>query len=262
MVTIGLVVTPVPIVTVHLVSASNLAAPAVRVSVAVAVPEVAFVAANVVLPHPSMINGDGIVPSVKVGSTSAMLSVCSSGAFSSNEYDTDVSVYVAGRAIVRLLYVSTGSTTAVENSMLPAPMLPDADGSDAPAVRAARLAVCVTLLLVTPVATDTVHCSYAFRVAVAADRVSVASTAPDLVPAAVNVVVPHPLTVTSPLGMVPPKVNVGSTRVMVSLLCTRGVFRANMNEIGDRPDVTAFSTVKTVFSYAGVGGIRPEDRPI
>jgi hypothetical protein len=56
--------------------------------------------------------------------------------------------------------------------------------------------------------------------------------------------------------------NVGSTRVMVSLLCTRGVFRANMNEIGDRPDVTAFSTVNTLFSYAGVGTARAVDSAI
>ena len=257
------IVTVLSIVTVHLVLGFMSAVPAVKVSVAVAVPESVPATPNVVLPHPSDGSGEeGSVPSVKVGSTSAILSACSSGAFSSNENETDDAIHVEGRATMRLLCVSTGSTTAVENSMLPAPMLPDADGSDAPAVRAARLAVCVTLLLVTPVATDTVHCSYAFRVAVAAVRVSVASTAPDLVPAAVNVVVPHPLTVTSPLGMVPSKVNVGSTRVMVSLLCTRGVFRANMNEIGDRPDVTAFSTVSTLFSYAGVGTARAVDSAI
>ena len=79
-------------------------------------------------------------------------------------------------------------------------MFPDADGSVAPALREFRAvaSVCATLLLVTPLATVTVHSSCATMVAVAAARVNVAVLVPELAVAdAVKVVVPHPVAVTS-----------------------------------------------------------------
>ena len=143
--------------------------------------------------------------------------------------------------------------------MLPAAMLPDADGSVAPTLRVVRPAVCATLLLVTPLPTVTVHCSYASSVAVAAVRVSVAVLVVDALAVAVNVVVPHLFALT--LARVP-NVNVGSTRVIASLLCTSGVLSANMNEMDDGPSVTGLSMVSTLCWNAGVGATSAVDSVI
>ena len=77
----------------------------------------------------------------------------------------------------------------------------------------------------------------------AAARVSVAVLVPDLLVVAVNVVVPHPLRVTPPTLTI---LNVGSSRLMLSLLATSGVFNANMNEIAVGPSVTGFAMIKYV----------------
>ena len=69
------------------------------------------------------------------------------------------------------------------------------------------------MLVVTPVAMVSEHIWYAGSVAVPADSVSVAAAAPELAPATVNVVVPHPLVVTAARV---PNWNVGSSRAMVS----------------------------------------------
>ena len=67
------------------------------------------------------------------------------------------------------------------------------------------------MLVVTPVATVTVHCSYAFSVALAAVNVSVAVAVAELDSAAVNVVDPHPPLVDGVASPASP--NVGSTNV-------------------------------------------------
>jgi hypothetical protein len=237
----ALVVTPVSIVTVHLSSALMSAAAAVSVSVAVAVVDLLPATVNVVVPHPSF-TGDDSVPIVNVGSTSATVSACFRGAFNSKEYEIDDAAHGTGRAIVRLLCVSAGLSTCVDDPMATALIVPDTDGSVAPTVRVASPAVCATLLLVTPLPTVTVHCSYASSVAVAAVRVSVAVLVVDLLAAAVNVVVPHLFAVT-PVML--PNVNVGSTRVIASVVGTSGVFRANMNAMAVGPSVTGFSIVST-----------------
>ena len=79
--------------------------------------------------------------------------------------------------------------------------------------------------MVTPVATVTVHSDAADSVAVAAVSVSVAPAAPELDPAAVNVVLPHPGDVLISDGDAT-IVNVGSTRAMVSA-ASKGPFNSN-----------------------------------
>ena len=158
---VALVVTPVSIATVHRVSASIAFDAAVSVRVAVAVPEFATVT---VLPnavaspslHPSITTGaDGVPANVNVGNTRSIVSPTFSGAFISNEYVIADATSNDGRWIVRLLCVSTGSSTAVDTSIAAAPILPVA--SVPATVRVFRFAVCVTLLAVTPLGTLTVH---------------------------------------------------------------------------------------------------------
>jgi hypothetical protein len=241
------------------VSALKSASFAVNVSVAVDVPELLPAAANVVVPHPSIVSGDAIVPIVNVGSTSAIVSACFSGTLSSNEYEIDDLVCGTARPTVRLLYANAGSTTCVDDAMVTAAMLPDADGNVAPTLRVESPAACATLLLVTPLATDTVHCAYASSVAVAAVRVSVAVLVVESLVVAVNVVVPHEVAVTPGLLAIP---NVGNNRVILSVVCTSGVLSANMNEMADGPSVTGLAMVSTLCWNAGVGATNAVDNVI
>ena len=157
---------------------------------------------------------------------------------------------VDGRAMIRLLCVSTGSSTAVDVAIAPALMLPVA--SVAATVRVARFADCDTLLVVTPLGTDTVHGSYAASVAVPAARLSVASAWPELLTVGVNVVEPHPVTVTCADVEMPVMVNVGSTSSMLSVECTSGMFSANVNDTALAASVTGVSIVNTVSSNPAV----------
>jgi len=120
---LALVVTPVSTDTVHTAAAASVDVPAVRVSVDVAVPELALVAVNVVEPQPLNILGDARVPRVNVGSTSAMESAAFSGAFSANLNDVDDSVNACGFASVRILMLSADTFTSVDMPIAPAPIL-------------------------------------------------------------------------------------------------------------------------------------------
>ena len=159
---------------------------------------------------------------------------------------------VDGRAMVKVLCVSTGSSTAVDVAIVPALMLPVP--SVAATVRAARFAACDALLVVTPLGTVTVHGSYAANVAVPAARLSVASAWPELVTVGVNVVEPHPVTVTCADVEMPVMVNVGSTSSMLSVECTSGIFSANVNDTALAASVTGVSMVNTLCTTAGVVG--------
>ena len=231
---------------------------AVNVIVAVAWPELATptVALNVVTSpslHPSITTGaDGDPANVKSGSTRAISSPTFSGVFISKEYVIGDATAVDGRAIVRVLCVSTGASTAVDSAIAPAAILPVA--RVAATVRVARLAACDALLVVTPVGTDTVHGSYAASVAVPAARLSVASAWPELVTVGVNVVEPHPVTVTCADVEMPVMVNVGSTSSMLSVECTSGMFSANVNDTALAAAVTGVSMVNTLFANSGDAG--------
>jgi hypothetical protein len=156
----ALVVTAVITITSHLVHASIVAVSAVSVNVAVVRAEFVPAIENCVVPHPFFVNsGDGNVPNVKLGSTSATLSFTFSGAVSSNAYEIDDSAYVTGLAIVSLLYVKLALVTAGETSMLSAVMSAIGAARSTCTVRSAAFAVaCCFALVVTPVATYTVHC--------------------------------------------------------------------------------------------------------
>jgi hypothetical protein len=122
----ALVVTPVSITTVHLVSTSMSAVPDVSRRVAVDDAEPVPATVNVVVPQPSFsrsTDGSDASTSVNVGSTRSMRSPDFSTAFSSNAYEIDDAVYVAGSTIVRVLCVSAGSTTAFDFAMSVLPIV-------------------------------------------------------------------------------------------------------------------------------------------
>jgi hypothetical protein len=140
------------------------------------------------------------VPKVNVGSTSATLSFTFSGAVSSNAYEIDDSAYVTGLAIVSLLCVSTAFVTAGDTLIASAVMsvMPVAVLSRSTCtVRVGILAIWSAVLVVTPVATYTVHCVYAGSIVEPDFNVNAALLAAELLVVAANVVVSHPLVVTS-----------------------------------------------------------------
>ena len=98
----------------------------------------------------------------------------------------------------------------------------------------------------------TVHAWYALSMAVLAVNVSVAAAVPVPVLLAVNAVLPHPLM----LGAANvPNWKSGSTSAMLSLgvPVSRGVFSAKMNDIAERPAVTALLISSLVFWNAATG---------
>jgi hypothetical protein len=231
-----LVVTPVPTVTVHRVAASSSATAAVNVREAVLVPEALPVTENVVLPQPLML-GVASEPSVKSGTVSTISSLAFRGALSSKAYDNDDADQMAALAIVRLLCVSAGRSTAVD-AVIAVALTSSTPANVTAAVLVFRLAVCAAAGVVMPVPTVTAHCSYALRVAPPAVRVNVAVLVPVLLPVAVKVVVAHPLVLMLP-GV--ENANESNTKSMVSVTwsCT---FSANMNVTDDDAAVTGFIT--------------------
>jgi hypothetical protein len=229
----------------------------VNVRVAVAAPELATVAVKVVVPHPLDVVGDDSDAMLNVGNTNSILSavpVCSIGAFSSNVYAIADGDHVAGSAIARVLTVSARATTAVDFGIATA-LMSSVELNVAAAVRVESSALCAAPV-VTPVATVTEHCWYAFSVAVAAASVSVASAVPVPVDVAVNVVLPHPLSVGSVSNV--PNTKLGSFSAMVSV-AIRGAFSANMNVTDDDAAVTAFSITNLLSWNADVGATTAGD---
>jgi hypothetical protein len=112
----ALVFTPVAIVTMHSTSVASVAVAAVSVTFAVAVPEFAAAAVNVVVPHP-LVTGVANEDSTNVGSTNATVSLAFSGAFNLNLYEIDEYPHVTGFAIVNTLFVTAVATTAVDVGM-------------------------------------------------------------------------------------------------------------------------------------------------
>jgi hypothetical protein len=112
------VVTPVAIVTVHFVSAASEAVAAVKVKVAVEVPEFASVVENDVAPHP-LVDGVDKPASVNEGSTIATASPVSRMTFIANKKDSEVGAAVSGIENVSLLLVTmgVGEPTAVDTDI-------------------------------------------------------------------------------------------------------------------------------------------------
>jgi hypothetical protein len=154
----ALVVTPVATDKVHCVLAGSVAVPpaAVNVSVAVAVPELALAAVNVVVPQPCVSTGDARVPKVKVGSTRATESAAATGAFSAKLYETDDSSHMYGLLTVRMLVLSAGIFTCVDTPIATAAMFVT-EAKVTAAVRVLRSAACAALDAVTPAPTVTWH---------------------------------------------------------------------------------------------------------
>jgi hypothetical protein len=178
----ALVITPVATVTVHVVPAASVAEAAVNVSVAVAVPELEPAAVNVVAPQPLVVGVAGDPATVKLGSTSAILSAAWSAVFKLNSKATEVGAAVTGLASVSELCVTLVGSS-VDVAMAVAATL-SAPANVTATVRVFRFAACAMALVVTPVITDNVHDVPAASVPLPAVNINVL---PD--PEDVNVVV-------------------------------------------------------------------------
>jgi hypothetical protein len=164
----------------------------------------------------------------------------SKGELSAKIYETEDVACVTGFAITSLLCwnAGVGATISVDFAIATAAMS-DAAASVTATVRVLRSAACAFALVVTPVATVTVHSDPATRVAVAAVRVSVAAVRPELATAPVNVVVPQPAEVVIPAGDA--IVKVGSTNAMLSE-AARGAFSSNRYDTGVADHVCGVAT--------------------
>jgi len=183
-------------------------------------------------------------PSVHDGSSNAISSAASKGAFNANMNDIDVGAAVTAFDITNELAMiaGVGCTTAVENVICVVAATSVADPNVTPTSLVLRSAVCATALVVTPVATDTVHSDPAASWLVAAVSVSVAVAVPEAVAATVNVVVPHPLDAAGVASV--PIVNNGKRNAIASVL-SRGAFNSNVydNDDSDHIDESAIVTM-------------------
>ena len=119
-------------------------------------------------------------------------------------------------------------------------------------VRVFRFADCAFALVVTPVATVTVHSAPAASVAVLDVSVSVAVAVPELVAATVKAVVPHPADMLGVASV--PMVNVGSTSAMESaglLLCTNGALSSNVYDTAVGKCSSGRATITVLVASAG-----------
>jgi hypothetical protein len=223
----------------------RVAVAAVRVNVAVAVPELAAEAVNVVELHP-LVEGVARDERVKSGNFREIVSDAARGAFSANRKETDEAADVAAVAIVRTLVESTGAESAVDVVIADAAMF-DAPANVTAAVRVLRLALCAAVLVVIPDAIITTHSAPELREAVAAVNVTVAVAVPELLFEAVNVVEPQPLVV----GVARvAKAKLGSTKEIVSPVLS-STSNANMKEIDDAADVIGFAMVRALCVNEG-----------
>jgi hypothetical protein len=205
---------------------------AVRVTVAVAVPEFDLATVNVVVPHPDA-EGVASVPRAKFGRIMAIVSDVASSAFKENVKLIGEAAAVTGFDNTSLLNSKIGVATTADSEMLCAAM------SSCPAnvnatVRVFRLATCAVGLVVIPVAIVTVQCVSAGRVAVAAVSVRVAVAVPELDLVAANVVEPHPL-VEGVANVASTKL--GNTRAIASP-DSKTTFSENKYETDEAADVT------------------------
>ena len=112
-----------------------------------AVPEFAFVAANVVLPHPLSVGSVSSVPNTNDGSFRAMVSVATRGAFNANMYVIDDGASVTTLSITSLLLMNAdvGAVTAGDDVIDPeAAAMSVAACSVTADVRVFRSAVCAS----------------------------------------------------------------------------------------------------------------------
>ena len=110
-----------------------------------AVPEFAFVAANVVLPHPLSVGSVSSVPNTNDGSFRAVVSVATRGAFNANMYVIDDGASVTTLSITSLLLMNAdvGAVTAGDDVIEAAAMSVAACSVTAD-VRVFRSAVCAS----------------------------------------------------------------------------------------------------------------------
>jgi hypothetical protein len=146
------------------------------------VPELERLVENVVLPHPCIVAGASEAANVNVGRRTVMESLVSKGEFKAN-------MNQRGDGALTIGFESTNfvCTNAEVGAMIPGEATTEpataaisvADPNFTATVRVFRFAACTCALVVTPVATVTVHSDPAASVAVFALSVSVAVDVPE-----------------------------------------------------------------------------------
>jgi hypothetical protein len=244
-----LVVTPALMARLHRTFASMVAVAAVNVILAVAIPVFAPAALKVVVPHPLDTRTVGDPVRVNIGNTNTTESVPDArGVFNVNVNEMDDGVAGMGLAMTKMLCVTAVVATTDEASKATATTLSEA-AKVAATVRDASFKPCGTELVVTPVATLIIHCVRGTNVAVAAVNVRVAVALPELAPAAVKLVVPHP--VSTGVARVP-KTNWGKSMARVSPTAS-GAFNAKKKRTADVAVVTGFDSTNRLKINADAG---------
>ena len=214
-------VTPFATVKVQYELAGSFVLPTVKVKVALGAPELAFPAENVVVPQP-LVPTELRVPSVESGITSEILSPMSRGAFDEKLNATPVRAVVTGLSSVSLSYVNAGALTPVDVAMA-CVAISFWPANDNPTVRVERFGACALVGVMIPVGTVILHSTSAVKGASFAVSVNAADARPELDPAEMKVVVPHPTVEGIPGGFA--IVKAGNTIVITSstLICVFAV---------------------------------------
>jgi hypothetical protein len=233
-------VTPDAIETEHSVPELSRAVAAANVIVAVAVPEPLAATVNVVVPQPLSRGADSPVKAAS-GSTTAIVSLVCRSTFNANVISTAVAVLTAGLAIVMMLVVNAGNTTAVDVPIAVAGKSA-VFASVTVTERCGQFSTWGMALVVTPVAISIVHWTSAAIAAFPAVNAIAAVWVNVLLFAAVKVVVPHPMT--DGVANVPSPKN-GILTVTTSLIdiCT---FIEKANSMPDCADVTGLRIVRAL----------------
>ena len=194
----------------------------------------AAVAVKVVVPQPLTVI-DPSVPIPNVGNTNAMVSAAFIGTFNANVNTIEDGADVTGLLITNEVRwnAGVGCVTAVDTAIA-VDVMSLADASVTATILVLRFAACASPPVVTPVPTVAVQREPETSVAVAAVSVSVAVAVAELVPTALNVVVPHPADTVGVPSV--PKVNVGNTNAIVSPTST-GAFSENLYDTGECENV-------------------------
>jgi hypothetical protein len=213
--------------------------------VAVAVPELAFAAVNVVEPQPLVV-GVASVARVKVGNTMAMVSAAARPVFKENVKAMDDGADNTGLETTRVLSCRSGATTAGDEIIVVAGTLSSLASVTA-ILRVFKFATWVAELVVMPVAICTVHCLRLASAAVAKVNDTVAVAVPVLEAAAVNVVEPQPLVKGVDIVV---RAKVGSTILMTSPIAKSAV-EAKTTVRDDAADVTGLLRLSLDWYNAG-----------
>jgi len=249
-----LVVTPVAIMTVHIVYGNSVATPVVKVIEGV--PVLDPTAEKVVVPQP-LVEADRDATKMKLGRTSFMESVpTANGTLSANVNEIADGAPVTAFSIINELCCrvgTAGAVTAVDEAIGVDIGMLVASARVAPTLRDGVSVACAIALVVTPDDIVISQRTPALIVATDAVNVRVAVAKPEFVPIAANVVLPQPFVVgveTNPDTPPIAKLKSGSNKLKLSL-AFRGAFISNEKESDDSALVSGLYITKLLYENVG-----------